>query len=260
MAKRKNDAGAGRDGGIETLARTPKSSGRRLRGAVAQHLGSVIVSGKLPPGSRLTGEVANSEALNVSRSAYREAVQVLTAKGLVKSKPKAGTRVLPRSNWNLLDPMVLAWAFTGEPDIGFVRDLFELREVVEPAVARMAATRREKAELGQMKEALAGMRRHTLATEEGRAADRAFHEAILRATHNDVMMSLSASIGAAVNWTTIFKQRSRGLPRDPVPDHALVFDAIAAGDGDAAARAMQTLVALAREDTKAAMTDHAAAT
>src|SRR5690606_27803878 len=180
--------------------------------------------------------------LNVSRSAYREAVQVLTAKGLVESRPKVGTRVLPRSNWNLLDPMVLAWAFTGEPDIAFVRDLFELREVVEPAVARMAAERRNKAELRQLEEALAGMRRHTLATEKGRAADREFHEAMLRATHNDVMVTLSASIGAAVHWTTIFKQRSRGLPRDPVPDHARVFDAIAAGDGEAAAEAMQALI------------------
>jgi DNA-binding FadR family transcriptional regulator len=123
----------------------------------------------------------------------------------------------------------------------------------------MAATRRTAAELDRMKAALDGMRRHTLATEEGRAADREFHETMLRATHNDVMMSLSASIGAAVNWTTIFKQRARGLPRDPVPDHALVFDAIAAGDGDAAAEAMQALVALAHEDTRAAMGGQAAA-
>jgi DNA-binding FadR family transcriptional regulator len=253
MAKPDNAAGAGPASGIEPLVRTPKSSGRRLRGAVANHLGTAIVSGKLPPGSHLTGEVANSEALNVSRSAYREAVQVLTAKGLVESRPKVGTRVLPRSNWNLLDPMVLAWAFTGEPEIGFVRDLFELREVVEPAVARMAATRRSEAELAQMGDALGRMRQHTLATDEGRAADREFHEAMLRAAHNDVMMTLSASIGAAVHWTTMFKQRAHGLPRDPVPDHARVFDAIAAGDGDAAAATMQELVALAHEDTRAAM-------
>ena len=63
----------------------------------------------------------------------REAIQVLTAKGLVESRPKAGTRVLPRNRWNLLDPDVLAWAFAGEPDIQFVRDLFELRAIVEPA-------------------------------------------------------------------------------------------------------------------------------
>jgi DNA-binding FadR family transcriptional regulator len=233
--------------------RSPKGSGRRLRGAVAHYLGTAIVSGRIAPGERLTGEVANSEALDVSRSAYREAVQVLTAKGLVESRPKAGTRVLPRSRWNLLDPAVLAWAFTGEPDMNFVRDLFELRAIVEPAAARLAAERREKEDIKAMKDALAKMRRHTLATEAGRAADRDFHDALLQATHNHALMSLSASIGAAVSWTTQFKQRSRALPRDPVPDHSRVYDAIAAGDGDAASAAMQVLIELALEDTRGSM-------
>ena len=80
-----------------------------------------IVSGEYAPGATLTGEVAFAAELNVSRSAYREAVQVLTAKGLVESRTKAGTRVLPRHRWNLLDPDVLAWAFAGEPDRQFVR-------------------------------------------------------------------------------------------------------------------------------------------
>jgi len=234
-------------------ATSGRGSGRRLRGAIAHYLGTAIVSGRIAPGARLTGEVENAEALNVSRSAYREAMQVLTAKGLVASKPKDGTRVLPRSNWNLLDPMVLAWAFAGEPDPGFVRDLFELRAVVEPAVARLAAERRDKEDIRQMKKALAEMKRHTLATEAGRAADKEFHDALLRAAHNEVMMSLAASISSAVNWTTIYKQRSRALPRDPVPDHVRVFDAIVEGDGDKAAQAMQALVDLAREDTTAAM-------
>lgn len=233
--------------------RSPKGTGRRLRGAVAHYLGTAIVSGAIAPGERLTSEVANSEALDVSRSAYREAMQVLTAKGLVESRPKAGTRVLPRSHWNLLDPTVLAWAFSGEPNIDFVRDLFELRAMVEPEAARLAAERRDKDDLKEMKDALARMRRHTLATEAGRAADRDFHDILLRATRNEVLGSLSASIGAAVSWTTQFKQRSRALPRDPVPDHANVYDAIAAGDGEAARAAMRALIELAHEDTRLSM-------
>jgi DNA-binding FadR family transcriptional regulator len=224
-----------------------------LRGAVAHHLGTEIVSGRILPGERLAGQVANSAALDVSRSAYREAVQVLTAKGLVESRTKAGTRVLPRSRWNLLDPDVLAWAFAGDPDIGFVRDLFELRAIVEPAAARLAAERRDKADIQAMKRSLAGMRRHTLATDAGRVADREFHDAILQATHNVILITLSASIGAAVAWTTQFKQRSRALPRDPIPDHTRVCDAIVAGDGDAAYAAMRVLIELALEDTRSAM-------
>ncbi|MDQ8755185.1 FCD domain-containing protein [Sphingosinicella sp. LHD-64] len=244
-----------RRGGVEVseIQRSARGTGRRLRGAVAHYLGTAIVSGAIAPGERLSGEVANSEALDVSRTAYREAVQVLTAKGLVESRPKAGTHVLPRSRWNMLDPDVLAWAFANEPDIGFVRDLFELRAIVEPAAARLAAERRSKEDVRALKDALANMRRYTLATEAGRAADRDFHDAILRATHNEALVTLSAGISAAVNWTTQFKQRSRALPRDPVPDHARVADAIAAGDIDAADKAMRLLVELALEDTRSAM-------
>jgi len=238
---------------VQALARSSKGSGRRLRGAVAHYLGTAIVSGRIPPGERLTGEVENAEALDVSRSAYREAVQVLTAKGLVESRPRAGTRVLPRSRWNMLDPQVLAWAFSGEPDVQFVRDLFELRAMVEPGAAALAAQRRDKADLKAMKDALTEMRRHTLATEAGRAADRDFHDALLRATQNNAVISLAAGIGAAVNWTTQFKQRARALPRDPLPDHVRVYDAIAAGDPDAAAAAMRVLVDLALDDTRSSM-------
>ena len=230
-----------------------RSSGRRLRGAVAHKLGVAIVTGQFAPGETLSGEVAFAEELNVSRGAYREAIQVLTAKGLVESRPKAGTRVLPRQRWNLLDPDVLAWAFTGEPDAQLVRSLFELRLVIEPAAAALAAMRRDKAELKVMRDALAAMKRHSLATDQGRQADRAFHDAILQATQNDAMVVLSASIGAAVNWTTHYKQRLRALPRDPIPDHARVFDAIAAEDADEASAAMRALVELALEDTRSAM-------
>lgn len=241
------------EAGVQPITRTPKGSGRRLRGAIAHYLGTQIVSGRIAPGEKLTGEVANAEALDVSRSAYREAVQVLTAKGLVESRPKAGTHVLPRSRWNMLDPQVLAWAFSGEPDTDFVRDLFELRAVVEPAAARLAAERRDRDDVKAMRDALTKMRRHTLATDAGRAADRDFHDALLAATHNHALMALSASISAAVSWTTKYKQRARALPRDPVPDHIKVFDAIAAGDVDAAAAAMRTLVDLALEDTRLSM-------
>lgn len=254
MTERGNPAETGDDDATgaarDAVLRGP---GRRLHGAIAHKLGTAILSGQYQPGDVLSGEVAFAEELKVSRSAYREAIQVLTAKGLVASRPKAGTRVQPRERWNLLDPEVLAWAFTGEPDRQFVRDLFELRAVVEPAAARLAAQRRDKADLKVMKDALALMRRYTLTTEAGRAADRDFHDAILRASHNAAMIVLTASIGAAVHWTTQFKQRARELPRNPIPDHVRVYEAIAEGDADAAAEAMGNLVQLALEDTASAM-------
>lgn len=242
-------------GGVIGLGALPgqRSTGRRLRGAVANKLGVAILSGQYRPGDTLSGEIAFAEELDVSRGAFREAIQVLAAKGLVESRPKAGTRILPRDRWNLLDPDVLAWAFAGEPDEHLVQSLFEMRLVIEPAAAAFAARRRDKADLKRMRDALSAMRRLSLATEKGREADREFHDAMLKATRNDAMVVLSASIGAAVNWTTHYKQRLRALPRDPVPDHVRVYDAIAAGNADQASAAMTTLVQLALDDTRSAM-------
>ena len=236
-----------------TTKREGRGTGRRLHGAIATKLGIAIVSGEYAPGDTLSGEVAFSEALDVSRTAYREAVQVLAAKGLVESRPKAGTKVLPKDRWNVLDPDVLAWSFANKPDIEFVRNLFELRGIIEPAAAGLAAERRDREDLKVMKEALYAMRRHTLSSDEGQSADREFHAAILRATRNNALVFLSAGIGAAVRWTTQFKQRSSGLPRNAIPDHARVYEAIAAGDAREASEAMRVLVDLALDDTRFAL-------
>jgi DNA-binding FadR family transcriptional regulator len=227
-------------------------TGRRLHGAIARKLGADILSGDYPAGATLPTEAMATETLGVSRAAYREAVQVLIAKGLVESRPKAGTRVLPRDRWNLLDPDVLAWAFAREPDRHFIESLFELRSIVEPAAAALAAERRSRDDLQQMKAGLAQMRRHTLATEEGREGDRQFHSALLHATGNEALIALSASIAAAVAWTTVYKQRGRELPRDPLPFHVAVYDAIADADPERARGAMHALVTGALEDIELA--------
>jgi DNA-binding FadR family transcriptional regulator len=225
----------------------------RIHNSIARQLGVAIVSGGYRPGDLLDNEVASSEQLKVSRSAYREAVRILAAKGLVESRPKTGTRVSPHGQWRILDPEVLAWLFESQPSQEFLKGLFELRMIVEPEAAALAAGRRTGEDVARMRRALQEMERHTVATEEGRAADREFHDAVLDATRNRPLISLSSSIGAAVRWTTIYKQRNRVLPRDPMPEHWKVFDAIAIGHPDAARTAMQDLVAQAQEDTRLSM-------
>ncbi len=228
-------------------------SKERLHGSIARELGVAIVAGHIKPGDTLDNEVDSSEQMSVSRTAYREAVRILAAKGLVASRPKRGTQVCPKSAWHLLDPEVLSWFFESQPSQDFVVGLFELRLIVEPAAAALAAERRTPEDLAQMRDALQRMERHGLADAQGQGADRDFHDAVLAATRNPALVALSSSIGAAVRWTTIFKQRKRKLPRDPVPDHWRVFDAIAAGGADPARLAMQELVALALEDTRLSM-------
>jgi len=221
----------------------------RIHGTIAHDLGVAIVTGRYKPGDILSGEIEFSEQLNVSRSAYREAIRMLAAKGLVESRPKTGTRVSEQRRWNLLDPDVLAWMFEGEPSEDFIRALFELRMIVEPAAAELAARRRDGRDLARMGHALEEMARYGLALPEGRAADQRFHDAVLEATRNPALLSLSSSIGAAVSWTTLFKQRKRELPRDPLPDHRALYEAIAAGDAAAAHATMGELVRLALADT-----------
>ncbi|GJD60309.1 FadR/GntR family transcriptional regulator [Methylobacterium frigidaeris] len=231
------------------------SASHRLHGAVARDLGIAILAGRYPPGAVLPGEIAASESFSVSRTAYREAIRTLSAKGLVESRPKAGTRVSERGRWNLLDPDILAWAFETEPGEAFIRDLFELRQIVEPAAAELAAQRRTDADLARMARALDGMARHGLAVPAGRAADQSFHHAILEATGNAPLIALSSSVAAAVTWTTIYKQRRRALPRDPLPEHRALLEAIAAGEGAPARARMAELIRLALADTEWSMVE-----
>src|SRR3569623_3291095 len=94
------------------LPKAPDARARRkslrIHGTIARDLGILIVSGRYKPGEVLNGEVAASDRLHVSRTAYREAVRILSAKGLVESRPKTGTRVSEREKWHLLDPDVLS--------------------------------------------------------------------------------------------------------------------------------------------------------
>ena len=222
----------------------------RLHGSIARDLGVLIVSGRYKPGEVLNGEVSASDRLQVSRGAYREAVRILAAKGLVESRPKVGTRVSQPEHWHLLDPDVLSWIFEFDPDEKLLVDLFELRNIVEPRAAALAALRRGEEHLASMQQALDAMAKHTLAMEAGQLADQEFHTALLHASGNAFIVSMTKGVGAAISWTTIFKQRDNPLPRDPMPDHVKVFEAVRARDPEAAHAAMESLVALALRDTK----------
>jgi len=215
---------------------------------IAAEIGARIVGGRLKPGTILDGEIEASGQRKVSRSAYREAVLILTAKGLVHSRPKIGTRVTELDQWRLLDPDVLAWMFAKEPPRELLVSLFELRKFVEPEAAALAAERRTSEQLDRMHGALKIMAQETLHTERGRTADKPFHAALLSASANPFVMSLSSSVTAVVAWSTMFKERTQRLRRDAVPDHVKVYEAIAARNPGAARATMLELIDLAFSD------------
>ncbi|QSR18112.1 hypothetical protein CA833_13080 [Novosphingobium sp. KA1] len=225
----------------------------RLHHAVARRLAMAIVGGELPAGHVFPAEVEHAERLGVSRSVLREAFRVLTSKGMVSSRPKAGTRVNARKSWNLLDPDVLAWQIQCGASDEFLRDLFELRLVVEPQAAEMAALRRDERQLTDMANALETMERCTLATDKGRSADIRFHELVLEATRNELMQALSTSISTAIASTTAIKSRVQDSPRDPMPEHHALYRCIAEGNAKQARKAMVALIDLAHSDTRVAL-------
>ena len=224
--------------------KAPKPS-LRIPNKIAADIGARIVAGRLKPGTILDGEIEASGQRQVSRSAYREAVLILTAKGLVHSRPKIGTRVTELDQWHLLDPDVLAWMFAKEPQRELLGSLFELRKFVEPEAAALAAERRTLEQLNRMGSALEVMAQQTLHTERGRIADKAFHAALLSASANPFLVSLSSSVTAAIAWSTLFKDRTQRLKRDAIPDHIKVHEAIAARNPGAARAAMTELIDLA---------------
>ncbi|PZU07544.1 FadR/GntR family transcriptional regulator [Sphingomonas sp.] len=204
-------------------------SHERLHTAVAREIAVAIVTGDYRPGDILVGENGASEALGVSRAAYREAIRILVAKGLVESRPKTGTRVCQRARWNLLDPEVLGWALENDPTPAFLRELFELRLTIEPRLAELAAERRSEEDMAQMLAALIDMERHAPDSEAAEEADRRFHAALATAAGNELMGQLTATIGVSVGYIARTK-RQAAEDRDSTGDHRLLMEAIRSAD------------------------------
>jgi len=220
----------------------------RLHDLLAQKLAEEIISGHRLPGDVLPTELDMSISLGISRTAVREAMRILTAKGLIEPRPKRGTCVTEKTAWNLLDPDVIGWMFAKEPDDRLVRNLFELRLIIEPAAAALAAMRRNVTHLAQMFQALEIMDRDTLYTETGQQADRDFHAALLAAADNDQLASLNVSIGVSVALSTRYKIEHDVLGNDPVAAHRAVYDAIEHGDAAEARWCMESLIRQASKD------------
>ncbi len=226
---------------VEPLFLTSRS---RSHGSLAHKIANQIIVGKLAPGELLPNEEKASASFGVSRSAYREAMRTLAAKGLVVALPKVGTKIASRASWQLLDPDVLAWHFEAGPDEAFVRDLFELRSAVQPKAAALAALRRNDHDVSDLADALARMARTNPSSGGWLNAVVNFHQAILLASKNAAMASLWPVIGTNIRWSMKLQMMlpSLRLVRDPVADHARVFETVASQNAPEAARAMEMLI------------------
>ncbi len=228
---------------------------------VLDRLAVGIVSGRYPSGSLLPNETSLGADVAVSRTAYREALKFLAAKGLIEAKPKSGTRVRPQSDWNLLDPDILRWSLQGGVTIAFVRDLFELRRCVEPDAARLAAERRTPTDLAAILSELERMESLPPLTNASIAADIAFHERIFEATGNRALTCLKSVVAATVLWSLRIKRETdNGAFVRSIADHRRIYEAILARDAELASALSVALVTAALTDTEWALArrcDHA---
>lgn len=223
-------------------------SGSNLHGKVAHELGRRVVGGVYPAGALLPNEEQLCAELQVSRTPLREAVKVLAAKGLLESRPRIGTRVRSKDLWNLLDPDILAWRCATGPDAEFLRHLTELREIIEPAAASLAASSRTEEQLELIAAALQAMNNaQTMA--QWVEADLAFHTAILKATNNPLLMPLAAIIDSALESLLRVTARTAGDFKRGLSDHQKVFEAIQRGDASNAVHRMAGMLS----DTRALM-------
>lgn len=220
---------------------------------IAAEIGSEILSGSLKSKSRLATESSASSKRLVSRPAYREAVRILVAKGLIEAWPGIGTRVASPDAWHLLDPEVISWMFAREPKLASLVALFELRSIIEPQIAALAAQRRTARQISEMGAALETMGKASMDSEEGRRADEIFHLTLIEASGNPFFRSLSGSVTAAIAGTMVHKYRAETLENDCLPAHKKVFEAVVTGDSEASAEAMLELISKAFADAVRAL-------
>ncbi|GIG62905.1 GntR family transcriptional regulator [Longispora fulva] len=219
---------------------------RGVHGQTVETIAKRILGGTLAEGETLDIAALQVE-LDVSLTVVRETLKVLAAKGMVDARQKRGTFVRPRSDWNLLDGDVLRWQFASSASDRMIDQLQEVRGIVEPASARLAAERRDDADLAALESALTAMEAAGDDPASQIAADLNFHRALLAATHNELLqrMEVMLEIGLAERDRLVHYSQHHD---DPIPSHRAVLDAIRAGDPAAAENAMGGLLDQAAHD------------
>jgi DNA-binding FadR family transcriptional regulator len=213
---------------------------RNLTYTMLDALGRAIVTGYYE-GRRFPTEAELTLEHGVSRSVTREAVKMLTAKGLLTARPRTGTTVQPDSSWNLFDPDVLRWILERRFSLALLRQFSELRIAIEPAAAALAARAADEAAVAAIRAGLARMEAAEAEEGDPLEADIAFHIAVLEASSNPFYLQfrdlVSTALRTSIRFTNRFKGRTASLPA-----HEAVLTAIEDKDPDRARDAMGAII------------------
>jgi GntR family transcriptional regulator, galactonate operon transcriptional repressor len=224
---------------------------RNIHTSLAGRLGREIVGGIHPPGSLLPNAADMCARFSVSRTALREAYSVLAAKAMIVARPKIGTRVRPKADWNMLDPEVLSWHLQTTPTENFVAELFVLRQMVEPEAAALAAKAHSRLTIDHIAEAYRRMDQFKDGAGDLIGADLDFHMGILEATGNHFLTALGGLIRTSLECT--FELSWEGASRiqdDRLHQHRGIFEAIRDGEPELARIRMTELLSDSMNDVR----------
>ncbi len=236
------------------MAKTFNSRQRQnLSEQVVQQIGLSIMRNEFKPGDILLNEPDLSLQFNVSRPVLREALKMLVAKGLIESRPKTGTRVRSRTDWNLLDPDVIAWQYEIGPDKSFLQTVCEVRLMFEPMTARFAAARATADEINIIEERCQRLQAAIDSVEAYIPADLQFHTAICTAAHNELLQRIMVTLAIPLRASRVVTSSLPGANQEAMPLHWAITKAIRIRDEQAAEVAMRKLLILTTEDIHRAL-------
>jgi DNA-binding FadR family transcriptional regulator len=221
---------------------------KNVHGTTLDLIGEQIVAGQYPPGTSIPPEAALCEQMGVSRTVIREVVKSLVAKGLIVTGPKLGTRVLESDQWNWFDADVVVWQSRTGLTREFLLELQELRRVIEPAGVRLAAERATDQDIAELEQAYAGMKDAVDNGGDYVRHDLRFHQALLRACHNRMLVQMSKALGALLRTSFIISTARPDSAAKSLPLHRAVLDAVIARSPAKAEKAILVLIDDASKD------------
>lgn len=219
--------------------------------AIAAILGAEILSGRRKPGHRLPSEAEMHKRFGVSRMVLREVSKTLAAKGMVTFKARVGTLVTEAASWNWLDPDVLSWRMSLGLDDALLKQVGEVRAMMEPAAAMLAAQRASKTQIATILAATRAMQAAAGDRQRFSQADYAFHAAVAAASGNPLLCSLTAIVDvvmAAFLAVVPVSPPALSAFHRSILLHVKVADAIAARSPLRARRAMEKVVSMGNRD------------
>ena len=216
--------------------------GVNLTYRIMEDLGIAVVTGRYSERQSFPVEAELCRQYGVSRSILREAVKMLTAKGMLDARPRQGTWVQPEDDWNLMDPDVLRWMLERKLSFSLLIELNQIRLAIEPAAAGLAAQRKDMAKKNAVVAAIRRMEAAERGDDDPLASDIAFHVSVLRASDNRFYTQLTTLIETALRFSIRTTNFFKGVRLASVADHKRVADAILAGNAADAEAGMRYMM------------------